>query len=73
MQKLNVAVIFGSRSVEHDVSIITGIQVMQNLNKDKYNVIPVYITKGGCWLTGDYLKNIDNFKDKPLLEKKQKK
>lgn len=69
MQKLNVAVIFGSRSVEHDVSIITGIQVIQNLNKDKYNVIPVYITKSGKWLTGDYLKNIDNFKNKELLEK----
>lgn len=72
MQQLNVAVIFGSRSVEHDVSIITGIQVMQNLNKGKYNVIPVYITKEGRFLTGDYLKNIENFKDKKLIEKKTK-
>ena len=72
MQKLNVAVIFGSRSVEHDVSIITGIQVMQNLNLQKYNAIPIYITKEGRFLTGEYLKNIDNFKDKKLIGKKTK-
>lgn len=72
MNKLNVAVIFGSRSVEHDVSIITGIQVMQNLDKNKYNAIPVYITKSGKWFTGDFLKNIDNFKDKSQIEKKTK-
>lgn len=72
MNKLNVAVIFGSRSVEHDVSIITGIQVMQNLSTEKYKVVPVYITKESRFLTGDYLKNIDNFKDKKLVEKKTK-
>lgn len=73
MKKLNVAVIFGSRSVEHDVSIITGIQIILNLSKEKYNVIPIYITQNGNFLTGEYLKNIDNFKDKKLIEKKTKK
>ena len=39
MTKLNVGVIFGSRSVEHDVSIITGVQVMLNLDKEKYRAL----------------------------------
>ena len=40
-----VAVIFGGRSVEHEVSVITGLQVIENINKDKYVVIPIYIDK----------------------------
>src|SRR3990172_3998482 len=50
---LNILVLFGGRSTEHDVSIITGIQVLHGLNKSNYNVIPVYITKEGEWVKGD--------------------
>ena len=41
----NIVVIFGGRAVEHEVSVITGIQAVENLNKEKYNVIPVFIDK----------------------------
>ncbi|OGC92614.1 hypothetical protein A2899_05175 [Candidatus Amesbacteria bacterium RIFCSPLOWO2_01_FULL_49_25] len=53
MSKLNVAVIYGGRSPEHEVAIITALQVMQNLDQDKYEVTPVYITKTGDWIMGN--------------------
>ncbi len=56
--KKNVAVLFGSRSVEHDVSVVTGIQLIENIDAQKYNVIPVYIAKDGEWYTGEKLKDI---------------
>jgi D-alanine-D-alanine ligase len=56
--KKNVAVIFGGRSVEHDVSIVTGLQLIENVNKEKYNVIPVYIARDGNWYTGEKLLDL---------------
>lgn len=53
MFKKAVAVLFGGISPEHEVSIITGIQVMNALDKSKYDVIPVYVTKDGRWILGD--------------------
>jgi D-alanine-D-alanine ligase len=53
VNKKKVAVLFGGRSPEHEVSIITGIQIMNALNKDKYDVLPVYISKDGKWICGD--------------------
>lgn len=50
---LNVVVAFGGISTEHEVSIISAIQVMNALDKTKYKVIPVYITKSGEWVKGD--------------------
>jgi len=61
--KLNIAVIFGGRSVEHEVSIISAAQCMQAIDKEKYQVVPIYITKQGIWYTGDKLLNIENFRD----------
>ena len=58
---MNVAVIFGGESCEHDISIITGVQLINNMNNYLYNVIPIYINKDGKWCTGDGLKDIDNF------------
>ena len=43
--KTRVAVMFGGRSVEHEVSVISGIQAMMSMDTDKYEVIPVYITE----------------------------
>ena len=43
--KLNVAVFFGGESVEHEVSVISAHQAIAALNKDKYNVIPIYVSK----------------------------
>lgn len=53
MQKLNLAVIFGGQSGEHEVSLKSANQVMSALNKEKYNIIPIAITKGGQWLVGN--------------------
>ncbi|WP_138159553.1 D-alanine--D-alanine ligase family protein [Peptoniphilus catoniae] len=59
----NIAVIFGGRSVEHEVSIITGMQIIENMDKTKYNPIPVYITKDGRFLSGESIKTIVAFKN----------
>lgn len=61
MPNLRVAVIFGGRTTEHEVSVVTGIQVMQLLAKH-HVVIPIYITKEGCWLTGKKLGELDAYK-----------
>lgn len=66
MQKIGV--IFGGRSVEHEVSVITGMQVMENINKSKYEIVPIYITKEGKWLTGSCLLDFSNFKKNNFSE-----
>ena len=43
MNKLKIGVIFGGMSTEHDVSVVSGTSVIKNLNKDKYEIIPIYI------------------------------
>lgn len=67
MNRLKVGVIFGSRSVEHEVSIVTALQVMQAINKDKYDIVPIYITREGLWFTGEKLLEISNYKELPSL------
>ena len=57
-----IAVFFGGRSVEHEVSVITGMQVIENLDKTKYDAVPVYVTKDGRFLGGESLKNFKTFK-----------
>lgn len=63
MGKLNIGVIFGGRSVEHEVSVITGLQAIENLDKSKYNVVPIFVSKEGDWYTGEALFDIKNYKD----------
>lgn len=58
----NVAVIFGGRSVEHEVSVITGMQIIENMDRSKYNPIAIYITKDGKFLSGESLKNFATYK-----------
>ena len=58
---MNIAVIFGGESCEHDISIITGVQLISNMNNYLYNIIPIYINKNGEWYTGEGLKDIDNY------------
>ncbi len=58
-----IGVIFGGRSVEHDVSIVTGHQVMQAFDRERYEVVPIYIDRGGRWFTGAPLLDIKNFQD----------
>jgi D-alanine-D-alanine ligase len=67
---LTVAVIFGGRSVEHDVSIVTAQQIMKAIDQTRYHVVPVYITRDGKWFTGNALQEIANFKDDAILNHK---
>jgi len=63
MSHLRVGLIFGGRSVEHEVSVLTAHQAMAALPTDKYIPVPIYISKSGKWFTGDVLKHLENFKD----------
>ncbi|MEZ0536990.1 D-alanine--D-alanine ligase family protein [Caldicellulosiruptoraceae bacterium PP1] len=62
MNKLNIAVLFGGVSTEHEVSIISAKSVIENLDKEKYEIIPVGITKEGKWLL--YTGKIEDLNDK---------
>lgn len=86
MNKLTVGVLFGGRSTEHEVSIISGLQVIFNLSHEKYDVVPIYVTKSGAWIKGDsrfldfsFYKDLNSiperahefyFKDNTIFEKK---
>ena len=67
--KIRVGVIFGGESVEHEVSIISAIQAMDKMNLEKYEVVPIYITKDREWYTGDMLKDIDSYQDLDLIKR----
>jgi D-alanine-D-alanine ligase len=61
-QKTTVGVIYGGRSVEHDVSIVTGQQVMRALlTSPAYEVVPIYIDRSGKWVTGAPLMDLKNY------------
>lgn len=66
---MKIGVFFGSRSPEHDVSIITGQLIISGLRDLGHEVIPVYISKYGQWFAGEELGNIDFFKQKDYLSK----
>lgn len=70
--KINLAVVFGGKSVEHEVSVISAVQAMYSLSEEKYNVIPLYMTKKNEFYTGEALKDIDEFKNIPSLLSKCK-
>ena len=71
--KTKVALIFGGKSVEHEVSVISGIQAFVNMDTDKYDVIPVYLTKKNEMYVGDAIGKIEEYKDIPgLLKKSQR-
>jgi D-alanine-D-alanine ligase len=71
--KLNIAVIFGGRSVEHEISVLSAQQCIAALDQNKYQVVPIYISKQGQWYTGEKLLNLDNYRDlEKLLVQSQK-
>ncbi len=67
--KIKLGVIFGGVSVEHEVSVITAIQAMNNIDTNRYEVVAIYITKDGEWYTGEMLKDINIYKDMDLLKR----
>lgn len=61
MTKKVIAVLFGGQSSEHDVSKVSAATVISNINRDKYTIVPIYITKEGHWLLYDGpIENIQN-------------
>ena len=66
---LNIAVVFGGKSVEHDISVITGTLTLNSLDKSKFNAIAIYIDRDGCWWTGNAnsLKAFSNFNCKSFI------
>lgn len=68
--KTNVGVFFGGRSVEHEISVLSALQAINAFDKEKYEVIPIYISKEGKWFTGPELLDVENYKDMKALEKK---
>ena len=67
--KIRVGVIFGGESVEHEVSIISAMQAINKLDLEKYEVVPIYITKDREWYTGDMLKDIEVYQDLNLIKR----
>jgi D-alanine-D-alanine ligase len=60
-ERLKVAVIFGGLSSEHDVSVLTGLQILEALNPSKYEGFPVYVALDGQWWVGDALRDRKNY------------
>lgn len=52
MSKTKIGLIFGGRSGEHEVSVQSAASIMQAINKERYEVYPIGITKSGQWLPG---------------------
>lgn len=71
---MHIGVLFGSRSVEHEVSIITALQAINTLKaSEQYKIVPIYISKQGDYYTGDYLLDLEHYKDlNTVMEKAQK-
>lgn len=65
--KTNIGVFFGGRSTEHEISVISASQAMHAINRDKYDVTPIYLSKDGRWYTGEALFEISNYRDIPTL------
>lgn len=61
--KTVIGVFFGGKSVEHEVSIISALQVIENLDKEKYNIIPIYISKDNKFYSSEFLSDINRYKD----------
>lgn len=68
--KTNIGVIFGGKTVEHEISIITANQVMNALDSERFHVIPLYLTKDNKFLTGDMLLHLENYKSLAEIENK---
>jgi len=65
--KTTVGVFFGGRSTEHEISVISANQAINAFNPDKYEIIPIYISKEGHWYTGRELFTLSNYRNIPEL------
>jgi D-alanine-D-alanine ligase len=65
--KTNIGVFFGGRSTEHEISVISANQAMHAIDRNQFDVTPIYITKSGKWYSGDALFDVANYRDIPSL------
>lgn len=70
--KTNIGVFFGGRSTEHEIAMISANQAMAAIDRNKFDVTPVYVSKDGRWFTGDALLDIKNYRDIPSMLKQCK-
>lgn len=70
MEKIKLGVFFGGKSVEHEISIISMIEATLRLNEEKYEIVPIYITKQGVMYTGEDLLDLEMYRDIPVLLKR---
>ena len=68
--KIKLGVFFGGKSVEHEISVITMNQAINSLNPEKYEIVPIYISKTGEMYTGDDLLDLYSFRDMEVLLKR---
>lgn len=69
MEKLKLGVIFGGMSTENEVSCISGVSVIKNLNKEKYDIFPIYIDKSGNWFEVQNIEKIgDKLEDRKFID-----
>ena len=61
--KISVGVLYGGNSTEHEISIISAVQAMNNIDTDKYEIVPIYLTKDSKMYTSMKLTNMDVYKD----------
>ncbi len=71
--KLTIAVVFGGKSTEHEISIISAIQAIQSMDHEKYNILPVYLTKQNDFYVGEKMDTIECYRNIPALLKESTK
>ena len=67
--KLNIGVMFGGKSAEHELSIVSAVEVMGLLNENKYNITPIYLDKENNFYTGNHLKDLINYRDIAVVKR----
>ena len=67
--RIKLGVIFGGESVEHEVSIISALQAMEHLDRQKYDIIPIYVSKERIWYSGKMLMEMDVYRNFDDLKK----
>ena len=71
--KIKIGILFGGVSVEHEISIISAVQAMNNIDTEKYDIVPIYISKDRTFYTGKMLMELDVYKDFEDLKRYAKK
>src|SRR5215471_5235314 len=68
MKKIRVGILFGGRSGEHEISLLSATSVLQAIDKNKYQVVPIGITKDGRWVTAQHAENLLRGRQDPPLQ-----